>query len=77
MPDNTGVFTVPEGSYFFMGDSSDSTTDSHFPQSADGVGFVPEELLLGRVDRVMFSAAGKRLVYFWTWRADRFFKKVE
>mgnify|MGYP000326083320 CR=1 FL=1 len=34
-------------------------------------------LLLGRVDRVMFSAAGKRLVYFWTWRSDRFLKKVE
>ena len=77
MPDNTGVFTVPEGNYFFMGDNRDNSTDSRFPQSAGGVGFVPEELLLGRVDRVMFSAAGKRLVYFWTWRADRFFKKVE
>ena len=77
MPDNTGVYTVPEGSYFFMGDNRDNSTDSRFPQSAGGVGFVSEDLLLGRVDRVMFSAAGKRLVYFWTWRSDRFFKKVE
>jgi len=77
MPDNTGVYTVPEGSYFFMGDNRDNSTDSRFPQSAGGVGYVPKELLLGRVDRVMFSAAGKRLVYFWTWRSDRFFKKVE
>ncbi|PIE07040.1 MAG: signal peptidase I [Rhodobacterales bacterium] len=77
MPDNTGVFTVPEGSYFFMGDNRDNSTDSRFPQSAGGVGFVPAELLLGRVDRVIFSAAGKRLIYFWTWRGDRFFKKVE
>ncbi|MCB1329379.1 MAG: signal peptidase I [Maritimibacter sp.] len=77
MPDNTGVYTVPEGSYFFMGDNRDNSTDSRFPQSAGGVGFVSEDLLLGRVDRVMFSAAGKRLVYFWTWRSDRFLKKVE
>ncbi len=77
MPDNTGVYTVPEGSYFFMGDNRDNSTDSRFPQSAGGVGFVPEDLLLGRVDRIMFSSAGKRLVYFWTWRGDRFLKKVE
>ena len=77
MPDNTGVYTVPEGSYFFMGDNRDNSTDSRFPQSAGGVGFVAEDLLLGRVDRVMFSSAGKRLVYFWTWRGDRFFKRVE
>jgi signal peptidase I len=60
-----------------MGDNRDNSTDSRFPQSAGGVGFVPQDLLLGRVDRVMFSAAGQRLVYFWTWRGDRFFKKVE
>ena len=77
MPDNTGVYTVPEGSYFFMGDNRDNSTDSRFPQSAGGVGFVSADLLLGRVDRVIFSAAGKRLVYFWTWRSDRFLKKVE
>ena len=33
--------------------------------------------LAAGVDRVIFSAAGKRLLYFWTWRGDRFFKKVE
>ncbi len=76
-PDNTGVFTVPEGHYFFMGDNRDNSTDSRFPQSMGGVHFVSEDLLLGRVDRVMFSSAGKRLVYFWTWRGDRFFTKVE
>ncbi len=75
--DNTGVFTVPEGSYFFMGDNRDNSLDSRVAQSAGGVGFVPEEYLLGRVDRVMFSAAGKRLLYFWTWRSDRFFQAVE
>ncbi len=75
--DNTAVFTVPEGSYFFMGDNRDNSTDSRVAQSAGGVGFVPAEYLLGRVDRVMFSAAGKRLLYFWTWRSDRFFKAID
>ena len=77
IPDNTDVYTVPEGNYFFMGDNRDNSTDSRVDQRAGGVGMVPAEYLLGRVDRVMFSAAGKRLVYFWTWRSDRFFKKVE
>ncbi|MZR15264.1 signal peptidase I [Maritimibacter sp. DP07] len=75
--DNTNVFTVPEGHYFFMGDNRDNSTDSRVSQRANGVGFVPEELLLGRVDRVIFSAAGKRLLFFWTWRGDRFFEKIE
>lgn len=75
--DNTDVFTVPPGHYFFMGDNRDNSQDSRFAQSRNGVGFVPAENLLGRVDRVMFSSAGRQLFYFWTWRSDRFFKAVE
>lgn len=75
--DNTNVFTVPEGHFFFMGDNRDNSTDSRVSQNAGGVGMVPFEYLLGRADRIMFSAAGKRLVYFWTWRADRFFKAIQ
>ena len=75
--DNTDVFTVPEGKYFFMGDNRDNSQDSRYSQAAGGVGFVPAEYLIGRADRIIFSAAGRRLVYFWTWRADRFFKAVE
>ncbi len=75
--DNTDVYTVPEKHYFFMGDNRDNSLDSRFPQTAGGVGFVPEEYLIGRADRVVFSSAGKRMLYFWTWRPDRFFKAVE
>ena len=41
-----------------------------------GVGFVPYENLVGRADRVMFSSAGRSMLFFWTWRSDRFFKAI-
>ncbi|GAB4259676.1 MAG: signal peptidase I [Pararhodobacter sp.] len=70
--DNTEVFTVPEGHFFFMGDNRDNSIDSRFAQEAGGVGFVPFENLIGRADRVIFSSAGSSLLAFWTWRPDRF-----
>ena len=74
--DNTDVFTVPEGNYFFMGDNRDNSTDSRFNQGVGGVGYVPAENLIGRADRIVFSSAGSSLFYFWTWRMDRFFKAI-
>ena len=74
--DNTGVYSVPEGHYFFMGDNRDNSADSRLAQRAGGVGFVPFENLIGRADRIVFSSAGRSMLYFWTWRADRFFEAV-
>ncbi|KIC41733.1 signal peptidase [Ruegeria sp. ANG-S4] len=74
--DNTGVYVVPEGHYFFMGDNRDNSADSRLPQSVGGVGYVPYENLIGRADRIMFSSAGRSMLFFWTWRGDRFFKAV-
>ncbi len=74
--DNTGVFRVPEGHYFFMGDNRDNSTDSRVQPPA-GVGLVPYENLIGRADRVVISSAGRSLLIVWTWRADRFFKAIE
>ena len=74
--DNTPVFTVPKGEYFFMGDNRDNSGDSRIPANIGGVGFVPFEQLIGRADRVIFSSAGSRILYFWTWRKDRFFKAL-
>ena len=74
--DNTGVYTVPEGHYFFMGDNRDNSADSRLAQRAGGVGFVPFENLIGRADRIVFSSAGRSMLFFWTWRSDRFFEAV-
>ncbi len=75
--DNTDVYTVPPGQFFVMGDNRDNSVDSRFAQAAGGVGFVPAENLIGRADRVIFSSAGRSLLFFWTWRPDRFFKAIE
>ena len=75
--DNTDVFTVPAGHYFFMGDNRDNSQDSRYGQAVGGVGFVPADHLIGRADRIMFSSAGRSMLYFWTWRSDRFFEAVE
>ena len=75
--DDTPLYTVPAGHFFFMGDNRDNSTDSRVPQQAGGVGFVPYENLIGRADRIMFSSAGTSMLAFWTWRSDRYFKGIE
>ncbi|MEL7090126.1 MAG: signal peptidase I [Pseudomonadota bacterium] len=75
--DNTAVFRVPEGHFFFIGDNRDNSADSRLSQVSRGVGFVPYENLIGRADRVIFSSAGRSMLFFWTWRGDRFFKGIE
>ncbi|AUM75665.1 signal peptidase I [Paracoccus jeotgali] len=74
--DNTPVYTVPEGNYFFMGDNRDNSEDSRFEAARGGLGMVPAKYLIGRADRIMFSSAGKSLLYVWTWRPDRLFKAI-
>ncbi|MEM9099342.1 MAG: signal peptidase I [Pseudomonadota bacterium] len=69
--DNTPVYTVPEGHFFFVGDNRDNSLDSR----AD-VGFVPFENLIGRADLVAFSW-GSAIWKVWDWRADRFFMWID
>jgi signal peptidase I len=71
--DNTGVYEVPNGKYFFMGDNRDNSQDSRV---LDKVGYVPEENLLGPARWIFFSSSDS-LLKFWKWpsslRTERFF----
>jgi signal peptidase I len=84
--DNTQEFKVPAGHYFMMGDNRDNSADSR--DLYGGVGFVPEENLVGKAQFVVISAVcyddqrcKARIWEFWKWpwaiRYERFFKPVE
>ena len=72
-----GIITVDFFQILELGDNRDNSADSRLPQAAGGVGYVPFENLIGRADRIMFSSSGGSMLYFWTWRGDRYFKAIE
>ncbi|EZP84657.1 Signal peptidase I [Novosphingobium resinovorum] len=67
--DDTGVFVVPEGDLFLMGDNRDNSMDSRFPAvEGGGVGMVPQENLVGKAAVMMFSTDGSaEWIKPWTW----------
>jgi signal peptidase I len=62
--DNTGVFVVPSGHVFAMGDNRDNSLDSR----VENVGFIPIENLIGRAELLFFSVNGDAKFWQpWTW----------
>ncbi len=74
--DTTGVYTVPEGHFFAMGDNRDNSRDSRF---LNEVGFVPRENLVGRAEFIFFSVDGN-VWKIWDWyrtlRLERLFSGI-
>ena len=72
--DDTGVFVVPAGHYFAMGDNRDNSLDSRTKPRNGGVGFIPAANLVGRAEFMFFSTDGSaRLWEIWRWlQAARF-----
>ena len=79
--DDTPEVTVPKDRLFVMGDNRDNSADSRVPVSEGGVGLLPTDNLVGRVDAIVGSwdfATKSQPV--WTWlsgfRVARFFTSV-
>jgi signal peptidase I len=79
--DDTQEFRVGAGQIFVMGDNRDDSADSRLPPNEGGVGFVPVENLVGRVEVILGSwDPAVRHDPLWTWasglRLSRFFSRV-
>jgi signal peptidase I len=80
--DDTPVFVVPARHYFMMGDNRDNSLDSRIAPAEGGVGFVPEENLVARAERLLFShdpSVGWLDVADWphAFRLARLFGRIE
>lgn len=65
--DDTGLYTIPAGHIFVMGDNRDDSGDSRFP-APQGMGYVPLENVEGKAVVNFFSTDGNaEWLKPWTW----------
>ena len=70
--DDTPVFEVPEGSYFFLGDNRDNSADSRFD-----VGMVPAENLVGKAQVMFLSLSdGAAAWQIWKWPTSMRWERI-
>ena len=64
--DNVGPYQVPADHYFMMGDNRDQSQDSRV---IGAVGYVPEDDIVGKAERLFFSVDGDKaqIWEFWKW----------
>jgi len=66
--DDTGVYTVPAGTVFVMGDNRDDSGDSRFTPEQGGMGYVPLERVEGKALFTFWSTDGSASWALpWTW----------
>jgi signal peptidase I len=80
--DNMAEITVPRGRLFVMGDNRDNSADSRIPLRDGGVGLLPVNDLVGRVEGLVGSwDMAVRRQPVWNWpaglRLSRFFTAVQ
>ena len=74
--DDTGVFTVPEGHFFFIGDNRDNSNDSRNFIEAGGLGFVSEGAIVGRAARVVLPNWHEVPWWITVLTDDRFMERI-